>query len=117
MLGIHQRQCQRREIQFFGRLEQHHCIIARDGPGAVGGEDSPNTLHPENLELGGAQGADARRAKDAHALREQLQYFLVPDCRGDAEAAVDQPHRGGRIVEQPREIAADRRRPQFDATG
>lgn len=116
-LGVDQRQRQGREAQLSRRLEQHHRVVALDAPRAVGREDRPGALHPESLQLGSAQGADTGRAEDADALGEQVEDFLVPHGRGDPEATVDQPHRRGRIVEQPREVAADGGRAHLDAHG
>jgi hypothetical protein len=52
-----------------------------------------DTAHAEDVELGGAQGADAGCTEDVNPLRHRPQDLLVPDRRHGLEIAVDDADR------------------------
>jgi hypothetical protein len=111
---VDERLCEWAKALVGGRVQHRHLVVAVDRAASIEAIDLADAFHAEDIELGGAQGAEARRAQDADSALECYQDLAVENGRDVKEVAIDDPDHIGRLSDQAKDIALLSRRQHLD---
>jgi len=101
------------EVELATGVSHRNLIVILEGTIAESLEDRADALHPEGLELGGAEGAHAGRAEYMDPLAHRPEDLLVPDGRHPLEISVDEPDDRRAAARRAVDVAFGRRGPVF----